>query len=183
MADPHHVPDMDSFDRRTVALYRLGLLGQATLLCIAGMMVSAPGVRMAWALYAGFVALAALNMHLYMKSFRWVISGAAWGGLVLQAAAPALPPTAAHWTWHAGLGCLFVASSAWALKEQFCFRVPGMRLVPLMLAGSLLAIFMGQPHPFGAPIAISGALFAVLAAAKMRMPLHYDIGDKSRYQV
>ena len=48
MADPHHIPDMDAFDRRTVALYRLGLLGQATLLCIAGMMVSAPGVRMAF---------------------------------------------------------------------------------------------------------------------------------------
>ncbi|TNE85677.1 MAG: hypothetical protein EP330_24815 [Deltaproteobacteria bacterium] len=183
MADPHHVPELDGFDRGTVGLYRAGLVGQAVLLVVGGVRIDAPEAPVIWAAYAGCVALTALNMHLYMKSFRWVISGAAWLGLVLQVAASAAPDVPAHWLWHTGLGFLFVASSAWALKERFCFRVPGMRFVPLMLAASLVPIFAGQPHPFGPLIAIAGLLFAVLAVAKLRMPLHFDVGDKSKYQV
>lgn len=183
MADPDHIPDLDGFDRLTVVLYRVGLVGQALLLVAGGMLASGAQARVVWAAYAAFVALSALNMHLYMKSFRWVIAGAAWLGLVLQVLASAAAPVAAHWLWHVGLGFLFVASSAWALKERFCFRVPGMRLVPAMLAASLLPIFGGQDHPYGPLIAVAGALFAVLAVAKARMPLHYDVGDKSKYQV
>jgi len=30
---------------------------------------------------------------------------------------------------------------------------------------------------------VSGALLTLLALAKWRMPLHFDIGDKGRYQI
>jgi uncharacterized integral membrane protein len=183
MADPDHVPDLDAFDRFTVRLYRAGLVGQALLLAAGGLAVASEQARIVWAAYAACVALSALNMHLYMKSFRWVISGAAWFGLVLQLAASTASSGVEHWLWHVGLGFLFVASSAWALKERFCFRVPGMRLVPVMLAGSLIPILGGQAHPVGPLITVAGLLFAVLALAKARMPLHFDVGDKSKYQV
>ncbi|MCO4748054.1 MAG: hypothetical protein KC912_24890 [Proteobacteria bacterium] len=183
MADPDHTPVLDRFDRFTVVLYRLGLVGQAVTLIFAGMYVKTAESELIWAIYAAFVALAALNMHLYMKTFRWVIHFAAWLALVLQVLAPSLLHPAPFWVWHVGLGFLFVASSAWALKERYCFRVPGMRLVPLLLAGSLIPIMTGGREPFGPTISIAGGLFTILAIAKLRMPLHFDVGDKSKYQV
>jgi uncharacterized integral membrane protein len=183
MADPDHLPVLDGFDRFTVRLYRLGLVGQAVLLVAGGLRIQTAESELIWALYAAFVALTALNMHLYMKTFRWVIHGAAWLGLVLQVIAPTVEPPAPFWVWHVGLGFLFVASSAWALKERYCFRVPGMRLVPALLAGSLLPVMAGGRMPFGPAIALAGLLFTVLALAKLRMPLHYDVGDKSKYQI
>jgi len=32
-------------------------------------------------------------------------------------------------------------------------------------------------------LAPAAVLYVVLAFAKLRMPLHFDVGDKSRYQV
>jgi len=176
MADPHHIPDLDRFDRLTVRLYRIGLLGQAVALLAAWW---TDGSRIAWAVYGGFVALAALNMHLYAKVFRWIILGAVLTGLALQSGAHAYK---AHWLWHAGLGFLFVGSSAWALKERYCFRIPGMRLVPAFLAFSLTPVFWLRP-PYLPFVAIGGAFLTMLAIAKLRMPLHFDVGDKSKYQV
>jgi len=35
----------------------------------------------------------------------------------------------------------------------------------------------------GATLLVAGLLYAWLAAAKWRMPLHFDIGDKSLYKI
>ena len=67
--------------------------------------------------------------------------------------------------------------------EQFCFRIPGLRLVPLFLATSLIPLLAGKVAFAGALLLLSGVIYSALAFAKWRMPLHFDVGDKSKYQI
>lgn len=187
MADPHHVPELDAHDRLTVALYRGGLAVAAVGLCALALTHGADLDR--WVPVAELLVLlgtaaAIANMHLYAKTIRWVIGAAGWTGAVLLVTATALPsPTAAHWVHHGGLGFVFVALSAFALKEQFCFRIPLLRAVPLFLAVSLLPMLGDRGLATAILLAPAALTYLALAWAKVRMPLHFDVGDKSKYQV
>lgn len=194
MADPQHVPELDGFDELTVRLYRAGLLLAAVGVSGVGALYLAtpflPGVdvsglaKLLWLVTVYGVAAAVLHVHLYDKRIRWVIRAAAWLGVVLMlAAATWADPMLVRWTWHAGLGFVFIALSGFALKEQYCFRLPMMRLVPVLLAVSLIPLLAQAQLVAGAMLTVAGLLLFVLAVQKMRMPLHYDVGDKSKYQV
>ena len=185
MADPHHQEDLDGFDRLTVVLYRTGLSVAAIGLAIsATTSVTAPEwLPLSWFVTTASIALAASSIHLYHRVFRWIFGALAWLGLVLQLGSAHVPAALAPWVWHAGLGFLFATLSAFALKERFCFRIPGLRWVPLLLAGSLPALVLDAPEGAALPIGLSSALLGVLAIAKWRMPLHFDIGDRSKYQI
>jgi uncharacterized integral membrane protein len=185
MADPHHIPELDGFDRMTVRLYRLGLWIAALALVVAA------GVRLAEVavpfetlivVQAG-VALAVANMHLYAKNIRWFIAASCSLGLVLQLGAAALPAWAAGWVLWAGVGFVFISLSAFALKEQFCFRIPGLKAVPLFLAASLVPLVFDHAFMAGGLLLPAGLVLTVLAWQKSRMPLHFDVGNKSQYQV
>lgn len=196
MADPDHVPNLDRFDERTVRLYRgglavcaLGLLMAAVLYLTMG---AVPGLveyglswlRVAWVVLVYGVGLSVLDMHLYDKKIRWSVAGAGWLGTVLVLAAAVMASsTVSWWVEHAGVGFLFVAVSGFALKEQFCFRIPFLRAMPVLLALTLIPM-LGRLWVFaGIGLLLAAGLQAVLAVAKLRMPLHYDIGDKSKYQI
>lgn len=185
MADPHHTPVLDGFDRLTVRLYRLGLGLSAIGVLIASLsrLVAVENPADAWVLVNTGVALAAANMHLYAKQIRWVIGAACFTGLVLQAFATSLPAPGGSWVLHGGLGFVFVSLSGFALKEQFCFRIPLLRAVPLFLAASLVPLTLGMRLAAGIVLLPAGATLLLLAVRKAGMPLHFDIGDKSRYQV
>lgn len=190
MADPQHTPDMDGHDRLTVRLYRVGLAVVAVglLAAAAGQLAVSRGgdvdPRWGWALISAGAALAVANLHLYDKRIRWVIPAFAWTGLTLQLAAQVIPaPQATDLVTAAGLGFVFAALSGVALKEQFCFRIPLLRATPLVLAASLIPLVFGAPGPSAALLGTAGVLYGLLAAAKALQPLHFDIGDKSRYQV
>lgn len=184
MADPQHTPEMDRFDRLTVRLYRLGV-GVTT----TGLLLQAPVLgflddvdRLAVSFVAVGVALCLSNLHLYSKHVRWVMGTAGWlgmtGGVIahLWSAPPFVHAVA--------LGFLYVAASAVALKEQFCFRVPFLRFVPVFLAMSVLAQLDALTAPYaGIPAALAGIPYGVLAFAKTRMPLHFDVGDRANYEV
>lgn len=182
MANPEHVPDMDGFDRLTVVLYRTGLSIGVTgvaLLAVAPLLpVEAPKLYPVVLLGA---QLAALCMHLYDKRIRWLIAASAHLGawLVLTGLFADLPLVR-----DAGLGFGFVTLSGFALKEQFCFKVPLLRATPLLLAASLVPLAL-WPVPWAASVllGLTTVPLYVLTAAKWRMPLHFDIGDKSAYQV
>jgi uncharacterized integral membrane protein len=181
LADPHHVPTLDGLDRFTVRLYRTGLV-------IASAGVLYAGIRAALSTVIGLpdflpvilvgVMLCVANVHLYDKLFRWIFGALGMTGAVLWALADLHMLVGL-----AGLGFTFAALSAFALKEQFCFRVPGMRLVPLMLAASLIGFGLGNAIWVAVLLLPSGVLLSILAVAKLRMPLHFDIGDKSHYQI
>lgn len=184
MADPQHEPELDGFDRFTVRAYRAGLglsaLGVAALVGAPWLGGDGSGARAA--VWVG-VGLSVAHLHLYDKRVRWVIGAAGWTGAALTAIAAACTGAAAHWLSHAGLGFAFVVLSALALKERFCFRLPGLPLVPALLATSLVPLVAGWPEAAAVALAPAAVLLGLLALAKARMPLHYDVGDKSRYQV
>lgn len=186
MADPQHVPDLDAHDILTVRLYRSGLaiaaLGLTAL--TVGLAIDSPAlVGPSELLTLAGTALAVANMHLYAKQIRWVIGAAAWVGAVLWALGPALPAPLPWWVHHAALGFLFVALSAFALKEQFCFKLGLLRATPLFLATSLIPMVAGSSRVAAVLLAPAALLFLSMAWAKTRMPLHFDVGDKSKYQI
>lgn len=178
MADPNHVEALDSHDVRTVVLYRTGLvvstgalIGQAVAL---GGGLASPGPNLV--LLLG-VALILGNLHLYDKTIRWFMTMVGWTGAILLAlGVDGLVSTA-------GLGFLWVVLSAVALKERLCFRVPGLAFVPWLLAPATLFVAIGQNQAAGACLSVTGAILGLLAFTKIRQPLHFDVGDKSRYQV
>lgn len=187
MADPQHVPDLDRFDRLTVRLYRYGIAMSAVgMLALAG--VLAAGLLDRWLLAAELLVLlgaaaSIANMHLYDKRVRWLIAASGWVGVCLLVATAATPDALQVWVHHAGLGFVFVVHSAFALKEQFCFKIPGLRLVPALLALSLIPMLLGLGQVAAALLGLAGLVYGALAAAKMRMPLHFDVGNKAAYQV
>jgi len=180
MADPHHVPDLDGFDRLTVALYRLGLVGVPLGLAALAVQIGLGGDGAAgWIVVWGAVNLAAWNIHVYDGRFKW-----AFGGLALLGSAGGLlgQVFAIELLWWAGLGFLFAAHSGVGLKERLCFKVPGMRVQPVVLAASLVPLVAGWDLAAAGLLGLGAVLAASLAVVKGQQPLHYDIGDKSKYK-
>lgn len=187
MANPEHVAELDGLDRFTVRLYRAGLALAATAL-LGGAVALHLSQGAQEARIVGLIGvctgLSAWNLHLYDKRFRWFMGGLAWTGLMgISAAVTVLPEDLARIPMLAGLGFCLAAVSSMALKEWFCFRLPVVRSAPLFLAACLIP-WVGQQWTAAAVLlGIGGLMVALLAFGKLTMPLHYDIGDKSRYQV
>jgi len=179
MAHPHHVELLDSDDRLSVRLYRGGLVLAAVGLTwlSANLLSGRDPSGSTWFVLVS-VAIAVAHLHLYAKRIRRWITWAAWTGIVCAAAPVSWPVVDV-----AALGFAFVALSGLALKEQYCFRIPFLRLQPVVLAASVLALWVGAGVPAGVLLAIAALLQALLAFAKLRMPLHYDIGNKAAYEV
>jgi uncharacterized integral membrane protein len=179
MAHPHHVEVLDSYDRWSVRLYRFGLIGIAGGLAALSwaLLAGRDSTYASWLLLAG-TALAVAHLHLYAKRIKHVIALGAWVAVVLGA----LPLEGAT-VQAATLGFASIALSGLALKEQFCFRIPFLRLQPVCLGAAVFGWLAGAPLVAGISLAAAALLQTLLAFAKLRMPLHYDIGDKSAYQV
>lgn len=194
MADPQHQPSLDAHDCLTVRLYRLGLAIGALGILIQSVWTlwlaqwvaiaperSARGIAMVAAFGA---ALTVANLHLYDKRVRWIIGCSGILGLWLLAMAGSVEEgPLEHLLFIGGQGFVFVVLSALALKEQFCFRIPGLKLVPLFLAGSMIPAILDNVWLQGLLLIPAGVLLLVLFVAKVRMPLGHDVGDKSMYQV
>lgn len=164
-ADPHIIPEMDFLDRATVIAYRTGL-------CLAG-----PST---FALIWGeqrlvFIAamLCASCLHIYYKAFRLVLQLSTWSGLLLAALGFPMLGVAACWITLGGL----------CFKENFCFRIPGVRFQPFVLAALWFGIVFQSEITVKILASIAMLLFLITGIAKCRMPLHYDVGDRSKYQI
>jgi uncharacterized integral membrane protein len=184
VADPHHVEPLTSFDRLTVGLYRAGLVIAAFGVAWTAFALAwrEPTLVPRWTTLVG-VGLVVANLHLYDPVIRWVIVASGWLGVVLVAVVPIVGATLAPWPDTAGLGFLFVVLSAVALKERYCFRLPLVVAVPPLLAGALLPLLLGLDGIAAVVLGAAAAVLGLLALRKLAMPLHYDIGDKSKYQV
>ncbi len=185
MANPEHIPEMDTLDNTSVRLYRIGLTVSAlSLLASAGALLAAPDFApLCWVGVTAGAGLSVANMHLYAKIIRWIIGAAAWTGVVLMLLAAQHEAAVAHWVGYAGLGFIFVSLSAFALKEQFCFKIPLLRAVPVFLASSLLPMVLDRGVLAAPLLALAGGVMLVLAYEKAKMPLHFDVGNKSAYQI
>jgi uncharacterized integral membrane protein len=187
MASPDHIPEMDFFDRLTVILYRSGLSLFALSIALESIeLLSNHGVLGAWylPLVAASSGIANANIHLYDPRFRWFFPLTSWlGFIVLAFTLPVRSPELATWLSVFSLAFFYAAASMFALKEYFCFRVPGLPLMPILLGGALLLRCSGFSAGEGFLLTVAAFLYIWMAWAKWKMPLHFDIGDKSMYKI
>ncbi|HHQ4450190.1 TPA: DUF2301 domain-containing membrane protein [Aeromonas veronii] len=167
MANPEIESPLDGIDKLTVSLYRLGLSAAALLLLCRGAallsgMALLPSAQWLMSL-AVASAICGFSLHIYDKRIRLILQGFGWGALALAAALATL--------------------SGLAFKEQFCFAIPGIKLVPVLLPALWLLEWLRVEWAAALVALVCGALLTLLALAKWRMPLHFDIGDKGRYQI
>lgn len=168
MADPHIKSPMDFWDYFTVIMYRLGFV-------VASIMVLLLPYQTEWASFGLLIAgtMLASSLHLYLKRFRLIFQFVAWIGLLCQIFG--LPIFA--------LGAMLLVVGGLSYKEYFCFRVFGLNAQPLLVAIIWLAILLDQMLLLQISSGISGILLVVLSIQKWRMPLHFDIGDKTKFEV
>lgn len=172
---------MDSHDRLTVSLYRASAATSAVgLVALAAGLFFGDGVNEAVLVVLAGALGSLVHLHLYSKRVRWVIQGAAALGAWLVAAG-AIAQIAL--VLQAGVGFLFVAVSALAMKEAFCFRIPGLRAVGPLLAAGVGAWAFGADRAAAVLIGLAALPQLVLVVVKLRQPLHFDVGDRSRYEV
>jgi len=178
MANPEIESQLDGIDKLTVLLYRLGLSGAALLLLSRGAALLSHGDLLPPAQWLMLQALAsaicAFSLHIYDKRIRLILQGLGWGALALAAVGA---PDALV------LGAALATLSGLAFKEQFCFAIPGIKLVPILLPALWLLEWLRVEWAAALAALICGALLTLLAQAKWQMPLHFDIGDKGRYQI
>lgn len=168
MADPHIKSPMDFWDYLTVVIYRSGFALAGIMLLILPFQFSLSQIGL---LIAG--AMLASSLHLYLKNFRYLFQFVMWIGLLCQIFS----------VESLALGASFFVLGGLCYKEYFCFRVWGLNFQPILLAVLWLAVVLQISWLF-LPLAIlCGVLTLFLSLQKWRMPLHFDIGDKGRYQV
>ena len=170
MANPEIESPLDGIDKLTVSLYRLGLSAAALLLLCRGAallsgMALLPSAQWLMSL-AVASAICGFSLHIYDKRIRLILQGFGWGALALAA-----------------VGAALATRSGLAFKEQFCFAIPGIKLVPVLLPALWLLEWLRVEWAAALVALVCGALLTLLALAKWRMPLHFDIGDKGRYQI
>jgi len=181
MADPHIKPIMDGLDYLMVILYRLGMvISGLGLLLLAGDVLGVYTFHHypLWLLAVGG-ALQASSLHIYDKIIRWLLANATWTGLLIFV----MDSGNGGWLQTLGLGCFFFTLSGLAFKESFCFRIPGLKLVPLALAFSWFTLVMNLPVYAGSILFPAAGLYFFMALRKVQMPLHFDIGDKAAYKI
>lgn len=168
MADPHIQSPMDGWDYLTVVIYRCGFVLAAV--CLLMLPFFSPLAEKG--LLIGGVMLAS-SLHLYLKNVRYLFQFVMWIGLLCHIfGAESL-----------ALGAALLLLGGLCYKEYFCFRVFGLNFQPLFVALLWLATVL-QISWLLLPLAwLCGGLTLFLAISKWRMPLHFDIGDKSKYQV
>lgn len=168
MADPHIKSVMDVWDYLTVILYRIGFVIATLMILLLPYQFEMAQLGL---LVAG--ALLASSLHLYLKAFRFMFQFAVWLGLLCYIFN--LPLLA--------LGAMLFTIGGLSYKEYFCFRIFGLNFQPILMAMLWLAITLGQGILLKLFSIICGLLLLILSIQKWRMPLHFDIGDKNKYQI
>ncbi|ABR73944.1 hypothetical protein CBG46_02440 [Actinobacillus succinogenes] len=168
MADPHIRSPMDFLDKLTVCLYRSGFIVAACALALLPYSAQ-------WGYFGLLVAaaLCASSLHIYLKSFRLLLQMATWLALLCHAFGQT----------ELALGGVLLTLGGLAFKEYFCFRVWALNFMPLLVALLWLCTVISLSLPQKILSAACALLFTVLFIRKIRMPLHFDIGDKTKYQV
>lgn len=182
MANPEYQEKLDNLDKLSVCLYRTGI--SLFAIALIAMAVALTGVIQHADLWSGTLvltciatALSAANLHVYNKMVRTIIVWSAWIGIILM-----LSDGQQSRVW-LSLGFLFVTFSGIALKESFCFKVVGLKLVPLLLASTVLLLWLNFALYAALVMIVASLIIGYLSYQKWRMPLHFDIGIKANYEV
>lgn len=168
MADPHIQSPMDAWDYLTVIIYRSGFV-----LAGIGLLIFPYFAPLAQTLLLVSGAMLASSLHLYLKSYRLGFQFVLWIGLLCQILGAD----------YLALGSVLLVLGGLCYKEYFCFRVLGLQFQPILLALIWCCAVFDWAIPLIALSAISGLLTLFLSFQKWQMPLHFDIGDKTKYQL
>lgn len=167
MADPHIQSPLDFFDYLTVIIYRSGFVVATVMLFLLPYYTETSLLGL---LVAG--VMLASSLHLYAKSFRLLFQFTTWIGLLC-------------YIFHfpiLALGAMLLIIGGLSYKEYFCFRVFGLNFQPLFIAVLWITILLGWQSFVQILSLVCGILLLILSIQKWRMPFHFDIGDKTKYQ-
>lgn len=169
MADPHIKSPMDWLDHFTVIIYRLGFTFACPLVALLPWKSNLPAEQLIFVC----AIMCASSLHIYMKSFRLLLQMATWIGLIFVLFGyPQI-----------GLGGAFITLGGLCFKEYYCFKVPGLRLQPIILGALWFTLQFEIQLASQILATISATLFLIVSIAKWRMPRYFDIGDKNKYEV
>lgn len=177
MADIHIEEKLDRIDYITVALYRFSfLLSAIAIACLGlGEIWDMNFTQYGMPLLIVSALIASACVHLYDKTIRWFIQGCAIFAVCLSIA-NILPIIA--------VGASLVCWCGLSIKEYYCFRIRLIRITPLVLVLFWLCFaFSIWPPLLYLSSALSALLLFTIGIAKFRQPFHFDIGDKSKFQI
>ncbi len=187
MATPNHIPDMEPLDKLTVVLYRTGLsvFAVSAALYAIELLVGSPILgKWYFPIMTTGAALASADVHLYDPRFRWFFPFMGWIGFTVFAFAVQVesPVISSHLSM-LSLVFFYAGAGMFAVKESFCFQIPGLPLVPFFLTGAVLLHWAALDRAAGVLLVPAALLYLWLSYAKWTMPLHFDIGDKNQYKM
>lgn len=169
MADPHIESPMDQYDHLMVIIYRSGFTLAFPVIALLPWNLDFPVENFVFLC----AAMCASSLHIYKKSFRLLLQFATWAGLLCFVFG--LPEI--------GMGGAFITLGGLCFKEYYCFKVPGLQLQPVILAALWVCMAFDVDIVAKGLAAISAFLFLITSIYKWRMPRHFDIGDKTKYEV
>lgn len=182
MADPHIKERLDRLDKVSIILYRTGMMvtGFALFTLALQQFFYPHWFQKTLILVALGALLQASSLHIYSKVVRWFLVNASWFGLWMLSISFI---TTADWASYLSLGALIVTFSGLAYKESFCFSLPILKMIPILLVLSWALIILSLNQWAAGSLLLSSLLYLYMAWRKMNMPLHFDLGDRSRYEV
>jgi uncharacterized integral membrane protein len=206
MAEKEVFQPLTLWDKVSVILYRAGILISSLLLFAGGVILVFSFDKSSWltleikneraflffllCLYLS-VGISVATIHLYAKRFRRLIRflylTSVFAFLVILFLSAGLP---GHFIMKNPLGALLLMPLAGtlgfiAMKEAFCFRLFEGYLLAILLPFFVFILFVKvlSPSLTGAFLVFIGLMMCYFCWRKFKIPLAYDIGDKSAYEV
>ena len=182
MADPNVKEILDGVDKMTILTYRLGMLiaGLALFTLAMQQLLYPMWFKQALVLVTFGALLQASSLHIYDKAIRWLLVNATWMGCWLLSLSFA---TGGIWFSYLSFGAVIITFSGLAYKESFCFSLTILKVIPLLLVVSWGLIIFSLNKWAAVSLILSALLYLYMAWRKINMPLHFDLGDRSKYQV
>ncbi len=202
MAEKMEYQDLTLWDRTSVLLYRGGLIVSSLVLTIGGAAFTVfhrgtwSEVEVGGPVASGLIVLLYLaaglstaTIHLYAKRFRKMIRYLYLFSVVTFLFGLPVRQDIAGFILKEPVGALFLLPlmgclSFFTLKEAFCFRLYEGYILSLMfpLIPLMLMTKVTSPALTGVYIFFVGLTMLYFNWRKVRIPIAYDIGDKSAYE-
>lgn len=182
MADPNIKEILDGVDKMTIITYRLGMVitGLAIFIMALQQLFYPLWFKHVLILVALGSLLQASSLHIYSKLVRWFLVNATWVGCWLVSVSFA---TAGPWLAYLSFGALVITLSGLAYKESFCFSLNLLKATPALLVISWFLTVLSINLWASVTLIVSALLYLYMAWQKINMPLHFDLGDRRKYEI
>tara|TARA_R110001583_G_scaffold60713_2_gene180130 strand:+ start:19323 stop:19871 length:549 start_codon:yes stop_codon:yes gene_type:complete len=125
------------------------------------------------------VFLLAANLHIYNKNFRYILVTIAWAGVWLVSLSFIISGLVVA---HLSLAALLICCAGVSYKESICFSLTLLKVNPLLFIALFYCVVFSLPLWAAIFAILSAILTAYMIYKKLRMPLHYDLGARNKYQ-